>query len=106
MRAKPDGFELTCTQPVDPTTASDVKSYSMTRYTYIFQSSSGSPEVDQSTPTITSATVAPDNKSVRLVIDGLNAGNIHELTSTGVKSADGQPLLHKMAYYTLNRIPK
>jgi len=106
MRAKPDGFELTFTQPVDPTTASDLKSYSMTSYTYIFQSSYGSPEVDQSTPTITSATVAPDNKSVRLIIDGLKAGNIHELTSAGVKSSDGQPLLHKEAYYTLNRIPK
>ncbi|MEK6258128.1 MAG: hypothetical protein AABP62_05860 [Planctomycetota bacterium] len=106
MRAKPDGFELTFTQPVDPTTAGDVKSYAMISYTYIFQSSYGSPEVDQSTPTITSATVAPDNKSVRLVIDGLKAGNIHELTSAGVKSADGLPLLHKEAYYTLNRIPK
>lgn len=106
MRAKPDGFELTFTQPVDPTTASDVKSYAMTSYTYIFQSSYGSPEVDQSTPTITSATVAADNKSVRLKIDGLKAGNIHELTSAGVKSSEGLPLLHKEAYYTLNRIPK
>jgi hypothetical protein len=24
----------------------------------------------------------------------------------GVKSADGQPLLHSVAYYTLNEIPK
>ncbi len=106
MRAKPDGFELTFTQPVNPATASDVKSYAMTSYTYIFQSAYGSPEVDQSIPTITSATVAPDNKSVRLVIDGLKAGNIHELTSAGVRSAEGLPLLHNEAYYTLNRIPK
>ena len=106
MRAKPDGFELTFTQPVNPATASDLKSYAMTSYTYIYQSAYGSPEVDASTPTITSATVAPDNKSVYLKVDGLKAGNIHELTSAGVKSADGQPLLHKEAYYTLNRIPK
>ena len=52
------------------------------------------------------ATVAADNKSVRLVIDGLLADRIHELTSSGVKSVDGLPLLHKEAYYTLNRIPK
>ena len=78
----------------------------MTSYTYIFQSAYGSPEVDQSKPTITSATVAPDNKSVYLKVDGLKAGNIHELHSTGVRSAEGHPLLHKEAYYTLNRIPK
>jgi hypothetical protein len=43
---------------------------------------------------------------VRLIVDGLKAGNIHELSASGLKSADGLPLLHKEAYYTLNRIPK
>ena len=106
MRARPDGFELTFTQPVDPATAGDPKSYSMTSYTYIFQSSYGSPEVDQASPKIASASVAADNKSVRLIIDGLKAGNIHELTAAGLKSSEGSPLLHKEAFYTLNRIPK
>jgi hypothetical protein len=106
MRAKPDGFELTFTQPVDSASAADVKSYSMSSYTYIFQSAYGSPEVDQATPTITSAKVAADGKSVQLVVDGLKAGNIHELTAAGIKSAEGLPLLHKEAFYTLNRIPK
>ncbi len=106
MRAKPDGFELTFTQPVDRASAADIASYQLQAYTYIFQSAYGSPEVDLSKPTITSATVASDNKSVRLVIDGLVADRIHELTSSGVKSSEGLPLLHKEAYYTLNRIPK
>lgn len=106
MRAKPDGFELTFTQPVDPVTASDLKSYAMTSYTYIFQSAYGSPEVDQGSPKITAAAVAADKMSVRLTVEGLKAGNIHELVSNGVKSADGLPLLHKEAFYTLNRIPK
>lgn len=106
MRAKPDGFELTFTQPVDPATASDLKSYSMTSYTYIFQAAYGSPEVDEGKPKLLSATVSPDNKSVRLIVEGLQAGNIHELIAAGLRSADGLPLLHKEAFYTLNRIPK
>jgi len=106
MRAKPDGFELTFTLPVDPAKAADLASYTMTSYTYIFQAAYGSPEVDQSSPKIVSATVGADNKSVRLVVDGLKAGNIHELTAGGLRSADGLPLLHKEAFYTLNRIPK
>ena len=37
MHARPDGFELTFTEPVDPTTAGDPKSYTMRTHTYIYQ---------------------------------------------------------------------
>jgi len=50
MRAQPDGFELTFTEPVDPQTAGNPESYTLQTYTYIFQSSYGSPEVDHTTP--------------------------------------------------------
>jgi len=106
MHAKPDGFELAFTQPVDPKTAGDVKSYSMQSYTYIFQSKYGSPEVDHTKPVIKSAVVGNDGKSVRLIVDGLQEGHVHELHGDGVRSQDGLPLLHKEAYYTLNYIPK
>jgi hypothetical protein len=106
MRAKPDGFELVFTKAADAATAADVKSYAMSSYTYIFQASYGSPVVDKSTPTIEKATVSADGRSVRLVVKGLVEGNIHELTSKGVKSAEGEGLLHPEAYYTLNQIPK
>ena len=102
MRAKPDGFELTFTQPVDAKTAGDVASYSMQTYTYIFQASYGSPEVDHTTPKIERAAVGSDGKSVRLVIDGLQEGHVHELHLNGVRSAKQLPLLHQEAYYTLN----
>ena len=48
---------------------------------------------------------AEDGKSVRLYVDGLQEGHIHDLAAAGVRSADGQPLLHPQAYYTLNYIP-
>jgi hypothetical protein len=101
MRAKPDGFELTFTQPVDPQTAGDPKSYSMKTYTYIMQAQYGSPEVDATKPSITKVEVGKDNKSVRLYVSELVEGNIHELHATGVRNTDGLPLLHKEAYYTL-----
>ena len=106
MKARPDGFELTFTEPVDPATASKIESYTLSAYTYIFQSSYGSPVVDETTPTIESATVAADGRSVKLKITGLQKGHIHELHSTGVRSAKGQPLLHDDTYYTLMQIPK
>ncbi|MFO0881119.1 MAG: hypothetical protein U0840_27665 [Gemmataceae bacterium] len=105
MRAKPDGFELVFTRPVDPTTAGDVKSYAMKTFTYIYQASYGSPEVDETKPTITRAEVGSDGKSVRLYVDKLQEGHIHDLEAKGVKSTTGENVLHPQAYYTLNYIP-
>ncbi len=106
MTANADGFTLNFTEPVDPATAADPKSYGMDAFTYIFQAEYGSPEVDQAKPTITTATVSPDKKSVRLKIDGLVRGHVHHLTAKGVKSASAQSLWHPEAWYTLNEIPK
>jgi glucose/arabinose dehydrogenase len=105
MRAKHDGFELAFTEPVDAQSAGNPASYTIETYTWIYQSSYGSPEVDQTTPTIKSIQVAPDKMSARLVIDGLVEGHLHEMHFPGVKSAKGEPLLHDAAYYTLNKIP-
>jgi glucose/arabinose dehydrogenase len=106
MHARPDGFELTFTEPVDPASAGNPASYRMETYTYIYRSEYGSPEVDRTTPTIKRATVAADARSVRLVLDRLEEGHVHELHLAGLRSASGQPLLHPTAYYTLNYIPQ
>jgi glucose/arabinose dehydrogenase len=106
MRAKPDGFELIFTQPVDPASAGNPESYDLKTYTYIYQASYGSPEVDHTTAKVAQAAVAADGKSVRLTIEGLQEGHIHELKAAGVRSAESKPLLHALAYYTLNSIPK
>jgi len=105
VRAKPDGFELVFTEPVDAAKAGEIQSYTISTYTYIFQASYGSPEVDRTEPTITSAKVSADGKSVRLSIAGLQAGHVHELHAPGVRSSVGMPLLHNVVYYTLNYVP-
>jgi hypothetical protein len=105
MRVQPDGFEVTFTEPVDPETAGKIESYQYRTFTYIYQSSYGSPEVDETKPPIESVTVSADRRSVRLKA-ALNVGHLHELKPVGLRSADGKPLLHPMAYYTLNEIPK
>ncbi|MDB6029867.1 MAG: hypothetical protein JWM16_205 [Verrucomicrobiales bacterium] len=106
MHARKDGFELSFTQPVDPSTAAALKSYKIETYTYIYQASYGSPEVDKTTPTIKSATVAKDAMSVRLVVDGMEEGHVHELHFPGIRSSQAEPLLHPAAYYTLNYLPE
>ena len=106
MKARPDGFDLTFTQPVDAVTAGKPESYRLPTYTYIFQSSYGSPEVDHTEAKITKAIVSKDGMSVRLIVDGLQQGHVHELHLDGVRSAKNQPLWHPVAYYTLNYIPE
>ncbi len=106
LSAKNDGFELTLTEPVDAKSAADLSGYKLQTYTYIYQAQYGSPEVDHTTPTVKRATVSPDGKQVRLVIDGLQIGHVHEFSFDGLRSASGVPLLHKQAYYTLNNLPK
>ena len=106
MHAKPDGFELTFTKAIDPESAGKIDSYKMKTFTYIYQASYGSPEVDATIPEITKVTVGKDNKSVRLTVKGLQEGHIHDLALPGLRSAEGDPLLHPQAYYTLNYVPE
>ena len=105
MRAKNDGFELTFTRPVDSVAAGKPESYGLKTFTYIYRADYGSPEVDATTAKITKVEVAADGLSARLYVDGLQEGHVHDLTAPGVRSADGQSLLHPQAYYTLNYIP-
>jgi glucose/arabinose dehydrogenase len=105
MRATSDGFELTFTQPLDAVSATDPAAYRLNTYTYIYQSQYGSPEVDGTTPTIAKIELLSRNNGVRLFVDELQEGHVHELHLDGVRSANGQPLLHPVGYYTLNYIP-
>jgi len=106
MRVKPDGFELTFTQPADKFTLADVSSYTMETYTYAYQKGYGSPEVDGTIPLITQAIPGENGKSVYLQVKGMVKGHVHEIKMDGVRRHDSQqPLLHQVAYYTLNEIP-
>ena len=105
VRARPDGFEITFTQPIDPKTAADPASYALRAFTYAYREDYGGPEVDEVLPRLTAATPAPDGRSVRLKMEPLTRGHVHELHLDGLRNAQGQPLLHPVAYYTLNEIP-
>ncbi|HET6251758.1 MAG TPA: ThuA domain-containing protein [Tepidisphaeraceae bacterium] len=106
MHVTPDGFDLRFTEPVDAKSAADPESYSLRTFTYYYHAGYGSPEIEAADQRITSIAVSADGLSARLVIDKLVAGHVHELHMPGVTDRAGQPLLHDVAYYTLNQIPK
>ena len=106
ISARSYGFEVTFTLPVDGETASVTSNYDLTTFTHIYQRGYGSPEVDQTTPRVLTATPSADGRSVQLVVEGMVAGHVHAFEFGGLRSESGDDLLHHQAYYTLNRIPK
>jgi cytochrome c551/c552 len=106
VKAMPDGFEIEFTKPVDIKTAENVNNYDISSYTYKYHPVYGSPMVNIANNAVRGAKVAADGKTVRVVVDGLREGYIHEIKPDGVRSAgDKLSLLHGSAYYTLNSIP-
>jgi hypothetical protein len=106
MRVTPDGFDLTFTAPVDSRSAADPASYQMETFTHHFWAAYGGPEIEQEQRRIVSAKVSDDGLRVRLVVDKLLIGYVHELHLPGVRDRQNQPLLHDVAYYTLNAKPQ
>lgn len=105
VEAKPDGFEISFTQPVDVKSAKDVSSYSIGSFTYQYHHNYGSPVINQGGCPVTAIEVSPDRLKVRLVVDSLRLGYIHEIKAEGILSAEKNTLLHHVAYYTLNQLP-
>ncbi len=105
ISARPDGFLITFTEPVDREIASKPESYALSTYTHIYHEVYGSPEVDQTTPRAIKAVVSEDGLEVQLSIEGLVQGHVHDFDLTPIRSAAGKKLVHVKAYYTLNEIP-
>ncbi|WP_020567939.1 plastocyanin/azurin family copper-binding protein [Neolewinella persica] len=104
IKATEEGFDVEFTLPVNPVSVK-ASAFTIQNFTYIYHHNYGSPVVDIEDNKITSATVLPDGKTVRLVLDKLRPGYIYEVKLKGPRAADGTNLLHDFGYYTLNAIP-
>lgn len=106
VRAKPYGFELAFTKPVNKKLAEDIARYGVTGFTYVYHKKYGSPIVDQKNCTVTRVEVSADGLTVNLYIQGLREGYVHQLDVSAIRSQAGEAVLHPVAYYTLNAIPE
>lgn len=106
MRARPDGFELVFTEPIDLDSVVADGALEMSSYTYEYSSRYGGEEIQTKQLSISDVSVSEDGRTVALKVEGLRPLYVHELRSNGLRSRDGVPLDHPNAYYTLNRIPE
>ncbi|MBJ6366673.1 c-type cytochrome [Snuella sedimenti] len=106
VKAKPDGFEIEFTKPVDRASAEDLDSYKGKSYIYKYHPAYGSPQTNIEDIKIKGVKVSEDGLKVRVVTDNLRQYYVHEITLHGVKLKGGDDLtLHPTFYYTLNNIP-
>jgi len=106
ISAQPAGFEVEFTKPVNRQIATDPKVWQLKTFTHMYRQAYGSPEVDQTVPLATAATVSEDGLKVSIEVKGLVQGHVHDFYLPKLESAEGEKLLHASAYYTLNEIPK
>ena len=106
IKAKPQGFQIAFTKPVDFSVASRPKTYQLKTFTHMYRQAYGSPEVDQTEPTVSEVRVADDAMSVIIDVEGLVQGHVHDFFLPDMRSSDQDKLLHANAYYTLNEIPE
>lgn len=106
VRAMPDGFEVEFTMPVDRKSAEDLASYAGRTFIYKYHPVYGSPTVNDEKLNFRGVKLSEDGMKLRIVIDNLRQYYIHEVILSGIRSQEGGlPLLHPVAYYTLNNIP-
>jgi len=106
IHALPDGFEIEFTLPVDAAKLKNAMNYSVNSFTYKYHHIYGSPIIQNQIRKIKGIVPSADGKKVKLVMDSLIAGHIHEIKVQNLTSSNGKSLLHDFAYYTMNNIPE
>ena len=97
-----EGFRFSFTQPIDPASLGPIEGSS---YTYTYTAKYGSPEIDPQPLAMEQPTLSADGRSLEVRCGGRREGFVHEFHLPELRSKGGEPLWHRDAYYTLNRLP-
>lgn len=106
INALHDGFRISFTRPLSKNTSITPNHVKIQSYTYHYHASYGSDEILKSNLEITDIALAHDRKSLDVQVKGLREGFVHEIELEGFKSNEEKKLMHTIAAYTLNKIPK
>jgi len=106
IHAMPDGFEVEFTLPADKKTLQNAMNYDLANFTYMYHHIYGSPVINAGATPLKGIIISEDGTKVRLVMDSLKLGYIHQIKLGAITAADGKSLLHNVGYYTLNYLPE
>jgi hypothetical protein len=105
IHARPRGFRIEFTAPADARSAADITSYRLERYRYEYTGAYGSPELDRTAVAVEHAAPSADGRGVELTTAPLVEGRVYLIGAPGVRSPEGEALVHPVGAYTLNEIP-
>lgn len=105
LHARPRGFRVVFTAPVEAGSARDPASYQIDHHHYEHTGAYGSPELDRTRLPIKRIDVAADGRSADLITAPLVKDRVYMIHARGVRSANGQPLVHPVGAYTLHEVP-
>jgi uncharacterized cupredoxin-like copper-binding protein len=105
VTALPDGLEIEFTLPADAAGLKNSMNYSISSFTYKYHPDYGSPIINNRARRIKGIIPSADGMKVKLVMDSVLAGYIHEIKLGNMLSKERRSLLHSVAYYTMNNIP-
>ena len=105
ITVQPDGFKIAFTKSVEPSFGSKPENYRVTNFTHPYHAGYGGPEIQRSTPEVRTVELAEDCMSATISLDAMSRGFVYEFDLGLLRSQDGEELLHKNAYYTVNEIP-
>src|SRR5690606_33132286 len=95
IKSRPDGFEITFTQPIDPRSLQHDTDLSLNSFTYPYHQKYGGDIINTEEIRPEGFLISDDRLTLLIVVspEKLRKGYIHEIKSTGIRSEDGQPLL-------------
>jgi cytochrome c551/c552 len=105
IHVRPRGFRIDFTTPVRPETAADPASYRVAHYRYEYTGAYGSPELDRTRVPVERVEVAGDGRSAVLYTAALVRDRVYAISAPGVRSRQGERLVHPTGVYTLNEVP-
>lgn len=101
----PSGFHISFTKPVESVTGNATSSYVISSFTHPYHAGYGGPEIEKQKSEIQSVVLADDGLSARVELKTLEPGFVYEFDLAGARSRDGETLLHRHAFYTVNEVP-
>lgn len=106
MRLTESGFDLIFTKSVDPATAALADDYPLVHYYYRYHGEYGSPKMDVTPVRIEKVSISDTGRRVSLrLLDPLVPERVYELRpGRRIRSRDGEPLVTRLAAYTVNRL--
>lgn len=99
-----DGFILNFTQPVDKIAALQPENYTVRSFNYKYHHNYGSPIINTKDLKLKAIKVSDDGMQVRIAVDSLSKGDIHEIRLNDIPNTKKESLLHNFGYFTLNEI--